>query len=84
MAASTGKPSIEPISGPSESHTNGNGGSGGIAIFCKTNISSFITPVHNNNDDVIWIKLIGKFLETKMILIWAHVISLQTATKIQL
>ena len=39
-----------------KSHSNGKCGSGGLAIFCKTEISEFINVSKNAHDDVIWIK----------------------------
>ena len=38
----------------------GIGGSGGLALFCKQNIDKFVTPVHNENKDVIWVKISKK------------------------
>ena len=40
-----------------KSHSNGNCGSGGLAIFCKTEISKSINVAANVHDDVIWIKI---------------------------
>ena len=40
-----------------KAHSNGKCGSGGLAIFCKTSISEFITVSKNAHDDVIWVKI---------------------------
>ena len=40
-----------------EPHSNGNCGSGGLAVFCKEHISNFLTPIPGKNPDVIWVKI---------------------------
>ena len=40
-----------------KAHSNGKCGSGGIAIFCKPEISKLISIVQNAHDDVIWVKI---------------------------
>lgn len=47
-----------------KAHSNGKCGSGGLAIFCKPDISEFVTKISNDNDDTIWVK-IGKNLSGK-------------------
>ena len=37
--------------------SNGKCGSGGIALFSKENISKFLVPIQNDNEDVIWVKI---------------------------
>ena len=40
-----------------KAHSNGKCGSGGIAIFCKPDLSKHVNIAHNEHDDVIWIKI---------------------------
>ena len=40
-----------------KAHSNGKCGSGGIAIFCKPDLSKHVNIAHNAHDDVIWIKI---------------------------
>lgn len=40
-----------------KAHSNGKCGSGGIAVFCKPDISKLISIAPNAHDDVIWIKI---------------------------
>ena len=40
-----------------KAHSNGKCGSGGIAIFCKPDLSKHVDIAHNAHDDVIWIKI---------------------------
>ena len=40
-----------------EPHSKGRCGSGGIALFCKNHITTFLTPIQNANEDVIWTKI---------------------------
>ena len=40
-----------------KAHSNGECGSGGIAVFCKPDISKLIDIAHNAHDDAIWIKI---------------------------
>ena len=42
-----------------KAHSNGKGGSGGVAVFCKPDLAKFVSPENNAHDDVIWVK-IGK------------------------
>ena len=48
-----------------EPHSKGRCGSGGIAIFCKNNISDFFLPIENDNKDVIWVKIKKELLGRK-------------------
>ena len=48
-----------------EPHSKGKCGSGGIALFSKEHLSTFLAPIQNDNKDVIWVKINKELLGEK-------------------